>query len=84
MIGLKKIGAKIGAIASSIAHETHSLMVMGFNDQDMALAANQVVKMEGRVVIVKKGRYYSGFLYLPGDHVRFGGSPIGPGVGKNH
>lgn len=49
-------GAKIGAIASSIAHETHSLMVMGFNDKDMALAVNQVIKMEGGIVIVNKGK----------------------------
>jgi adenine deaminase len=48
-------GAKIGAIASSIAHETHSLMVLGFDDQDMALAINQVIKMEGGIVIVQKG-----------------------------
>ena len=48
-------GAKMGAIASSIAHETHSPMVLGFNDQDMALAVNQVIKMEGGIVIVKKG-----------------------------
>ncbi len=49
-------GARIGAIASSIAHETHSLMVLGFNDQDMALAVNQVIKMKGGIVIVKKGK----------------------------
>jgi adenine deaminase len=49
-------GAQIGAIASSIAHETHSLMVLGFNDQDMAEAANQLVKMKGGIVIVKKGK----------------------------
>ena len=49
-------GARIGAIASSIAHETHSLMVLGFNDQDMALAVNQVIKMKGGIVIVKEGK----------------------------
>ncbi|MBI4766200.1 MAG: adenine deaminase, partial [Deltaproteobacteria bacterium] len=52
-------GARMGAIASSIAHETHSLVVMGFNDQDMALAANQVIKMQGGIVIVKKGKIVS-------------------------
>jgi adenine deaminase len=51
--------AKMGAIASSIAHETHSLMVMGFNDQDMALAVNQVIRMEGGIVIVKEGKIIS-------------------------
>jgi adenine deaminase len=52
-------GARIGAIASSIAHETHSLMVLGFNDQDMALAVNQVIKMKGGIVVVKKGKILS-------------------------
>ncbi len=49
-------GAKIGAIASSVAHETHSLMVMGFNDQDMVRAVNQVIEMKGGIVIVKDGK----------------------------
>ncbi|MCJ7833541.1 MAG: adenine deaminase, partial [Deltaproteobacteria bacterium] len=49
-------GARIGAIASSLAHETHSLMVVGFNDKDMALAVNQVIKMNGGIVTVKEGK----------------------------
>jgi len=49
-------GARLGAIASSIAHETHSLMVLGFDDQDMALAANQVMRIKGGIVIARQGR----------------------------
>ena len=49
-------GARIGAIASSIAHETHSLLVVGFNDKDMAQAVNQVVKMGGGITVVKEGK----------------------------
>ncbi|MEW6187576.1 MAG: adenine deaminase C-terminal domain-containing protein [Thermodesulfobacteriota bacterium] len=52
-------GADIGAIASSIAHETHSLMVLGFNDADMARAVNQVVEMGGGMVIAKGGTILS-------------------------
>lgn len=52
-------GAHLGAIASTIAHETHSLMVMGFNDQDMAQALNQVIKMKGGIAIVTKGKILS-------------------------
>jgi adenine deaminase len=55
-------GAGLGAIASSIAHETHSLMVMGFNDRDMALAANRVIKMAGGIVVVKEGKILSRLL----------------------
>jgi adenine deaminase len=54
-------GARLGAIAASIAHETHSLMVLGFNDPDMAQALNLVIKMEGGIAIVKDGRILSKF-----------------------
>jgi adenine deaminase len=52
-------GSDIGAIASSIAHETHSLMVLGFNEADMARAVNRVVEMGGGIVIVKGGETLS-------------------------
>lgn len=57
-------GARIGAIASSVAHDTHGLLVLGFNDDDMALAVNAVIKKGGGVVLVKKGKVL-GQLPLP-------------------
>lgn len=53
---LSGFGARVGAIASSIAHETHGLMVVGFDDDDMAQAVNQVIQLDGGIVIVKKGK----------------------------
>jgi adenine deaminase len=57
-------GARLGAMASSTAHDTHGLLVLGFNDEDMAIAVNQVVKMGGGIALVEKGRVL-GRLSLP-------------------
>lgn len=52
---VRGIGADIGGFASSIAHETHGLLVSGFDDTDMQIAANTVLKMGGGIVLVDKG-----------------------------
>jgi adenine deaminase len=57
-------GARVGAIASSTAHDTHGLLVMGFNDKDMAEAVNRVIKTGGGIVLVKNGKRL-GELPLP-------------------
>ncbi|OPY78842.1 MAG: Adenine deaminase [Syntrophorhabdus sp. PtaU1.Bin153] len=49
------IGADIGGIALTIGHETHGLLVLGFDDDDMVLAANSVLRMGGGVALVDKG-----------------------------
>ena len=43
-------------IASTVAHEAHNLMVMGADDAEMAIAANEVVEMEGGIVIRSGGK----------------------------
>jgi len=53
---LSGFGTSIGGIASSIAHETHNLMVIGGNDRDMAIALDRVVKIKGGIVLVHNGR----------------------------
>nr|MCR5427488.1 adenine deaminase [Lachnospiraceae bacterium] len=44
---VKGYGIKYGAIASSVAHDSHNLIVAGTNDEDMAVAANAVRENEG-------------------------------------
>lgn len=46
-------GLKSGAIASSIGHDNHNIIVVGTNFDDMAFAVNQVAKMEGGQVVVE-------------------------------
>ena len=40
---LGNYGLRCGAVASSIAHDPHNLIVAGTNDADMALAGNRVL-----------------------------------------
>ncbi|MDD3846712.1 MAG: adenine deaminase C-terminal domain-containing protein [Syntrophorhabdaceae bacterium] len=53
---LHGFGARCGGVASTVAHETHGLLVHGFDDDDMALAANTVLAMKGGIVIVDGGK----------------------------
>ena len=53
---LSGIGMKSGAIASSVSHDSHNLIVVGTNEADMAEAANYAIKMGGGLVVVEKGK----------------------------
>lgn len=57
-------GLKKGAIASSIAHDSHNIIVAGTNDEDMAIAANAVRENEGGLAVVCDGKVLS-TLALP-------------------
>jgi len=46
------VGLKKGAIASSVSHDSHNLIVIGTNDEDMAVAANHIRKAGGNVVVM--------------------------------
>lgn len=49
-------GLQNGAIAESVAHDTHNLLVTGANYKDMALAVNRIIEMGGGIAVVKNGR----------------------------
>ena len=44
------------AMASTVAHDSHHIIVVGTNKQDMALAANRLAEVGGGVVLFSKGR----------------------------
>jgi len=48
---VKGFGLKRGALASSVAHDSHNIIVVGTNDLDMMTAAVQIVKMQGGLVV---------------------------------
>ncbi len=52
---VKGFGLKEGAIASTIAHDSHNMIVIGTNDDDMFKAIKELVKSQGGKVIVKNG-----------------------------
>ena len=53
---LGNFSLKCGAVASSIAHDSHNLIVAGDNDADMMLAGNTVRKNKGGLAFVANGR----------------------------
>ncbi len=53
---LKGYGLKNGAVASSISHDSHNLIIVGTNDSDMCLAANCVRNNQGGLAIASEGR----------------------------
>lgn len=56
-LGLAKgFGMKRGAIASTVAHDSHNLIVLGANDEDMLAAAQAAEKMGGGWVAVCDGK----------------------------
>ena len=52
---VKGFGLKSGAIASTVAHDSHNMIVIGTNDADMELAAIELVKSQGGKVVVNNG-----------------------------
>ena len=52
---IKGIGLKSGALAGSVSHDSHNLIVIGTNDEDMAVAANYIKKIGGGLAVVKDG-----------------------------
>lgn len=61
---LKGYGMKKGAIATSIAHDSHNIIVVGTNDEDIAFAVNEIHRMKGGMVVVEAGKTIAG-LALP-------------------
>ncbi len=53
---VKGFKLKRGALGSSIAHDSHNLMLVGTNDEDMLLAAHDVERMRGGLIVVESGR----------------------------
>jgi len=47
-------GIKDGAIASSVAHDSHNIVVVGSSDEWMSKAVNEIIKQEGGVSAVHK------------------------------
>ena len=52
---VKGFGLKRGALATSVAHDSHNLVVVGASDEEMRKAAEEVEKMQGGFVIVDQG-----------------------------
>jgi len=61
---VKGFGLKKGAMAQTVAHDAHNLLVTGTNDADMALAANTLIACGGGMCAVADGKVL-GLVPLP-------------------
>ncbi|MFB0921726.1 MAG: adenine deaminase [Oscillospiraceae bacterium] len=52
---IKGYGLKAGAVATSISHDSHNIIVVGVSDKEIATAANKVVKLNGGIVVMRSG-----------------------------
>ena len=53
---VKGFGFKKGAMAQTVAHDAHNLLVAGTNDEDMALAANTLIECGGGMCAAADGK----------------------------
>ena len=50
---LKGLGIKEGAIGTTIAHDSHNLILAGTNDKDMLFAAKKLENIHGGIIVVR-------------------------------
>ena len=56
---IKNFNLKEGAVASSVGHDAHNLIVAGLNKEDMKFAIELITEYQGGVVIVRNGKLIS-------------------------
>ncbi len=52
---IEGLGLKGAAIAQTIAHDSHNIIVIGDNDRDMEVAVNSIISNDGGIVFVSGG-----------------------------
>ena len=52
---VRGFGLREGALASSVGHDSHNVIVIGGDDGDMSLAVNRVIELKGGFVAVRQG-----------------------------
>jgi len=60
---IRGFGLKKGALASTIAHDSHNIIVVGVNDADMLTAVNALMAAGGGIAIAAEGEVHT--LSLP-------------------
>lgn len=61
---LKGYGLQQGAVATSIAHDSHNIIAVGTNDEDIAFAINRISALQGGIVVAE-GKKVIAELPLP-------------------
>lgn len=55
---LSGYGLKNAAIALSIAHDSHNIVIVGDNERDMLVALKKIKEISGGIVLVESGKVY--------------------------
>ncbi len=55
---VKGYGLKNGAVAMTIAHDSHNLVIISDNDEDMLIAAKKIKEIQGGIVLVHNHEVY--------------------------
>ena len=53
---VKGYGLKSGAVATSVAHDSHNIIAVGASDEEIAAAVNEIIEMQGGMGVVKDGK----------------------------
>ena len=53
---IKGMGLKKGAVGTTVAHDSHCMILAGTNDNDIVIAANEIAKMQGGKIYVEDGK----------------------------
>ncbi|MBK7140174.1 MAG: adenine deaminase [Bacteroidetes bacterium] len=52
---IKNFGLKNGALASSVAHDSHNIVVVGVSDEDICAAVNEIIRHKGGLSLSANG-----------------------------
>jgi len=63
---IRGFGLKHGAFASSVAHDSHNIISIGTNDEDIMEAVNEIVKLKGGLAVSDGGKINSLQLNIAG------------------
>jgi adenine deaminase len=53
---IQNLNFKLGAVAQTVAHDTHNIIFAGWSEGDIRLAIKRVVELQGGIVVVDRGR----------------------------
>ena len=53
---VKNLGLRVGAVAQTIAHDTHNIVFAGLSESDVKLAVKRLIELQGGIVVVDRSR----------------------------
>ncbi len=63
---IRGFGLKLGAFASSVAHDSHNIICIGTNNSDIVKAINETIRIKGGLAISSEGKISSLQLSIAG------------------